>query len=130
MTPQPGKQTIAMHVLPTISRRKSNQAMKFGQLIEYKMRNTFLKKSYAKCGGETVPIFFSKKSKLSTFLNQESKLLHSLPVLYSFIVCQVEGYQNILKLNCRPVAFTLYKAFLKSKKKSRAVSLVHFLLYY
>ena len=27
------------------------------------------------------------------------------------IVCQVEGYQNILKLSCRPLAFTSYKAF-------------------
>ena len=70
MMPQPGKQTIAMHILPAISRSKSNQAMKFGQLIEYKMRKNFLKKSYAKCGGETIPIFFSKKSKLSTFLDQ------------------------------------------------------------
>ena len=27
--------------------------MKFGQLIEYNMRNIFLEKSYTKCGGET-----------------------------------------------------------------------------
>ena len=26
--------------------------MKFGQLIEFNMRNIFLKKLYAKCGGE------------------------------------------------------------------------------
>ena len=41
------KQTIAVHVLPNISRSKGNQTMKLGQLIEYKMRNIFLKKSYA-----------------------------------------------------------------------------------
>ena len=35
-----------------------------------------------------------------------------------FIVCQVEGYRNILKLRCRPLAFTSYKAFLKIKKRS------------
>ena len=29
--------------------------MKFGQLIEYNMRNTFHEKSYTKCGGETSP---------------------------------------------------------------------------
>ena len=29
--------------------------MKFGQLIQYKMRDIFLEKSYAKCGGETNP---------------------------------------------------------------------------
>ena len=39
--------------------------MKFGQLIEYDMRNTFLEKSYSKCGGETILRPFSKKPKLS-----------------------------------------------------------------
>ena len=29
--------------------------MEFGQLIEYNMRNIFPKKSYAKCGAETIP---------------------------------------------------------------------------
>ena len=28
--------------------------MKFGQLIEYKMRNIILEKLYLKCGGETI----------------------------------------------------------------------------
>ena len=35
-----------------------------------------------------------------------------------FIVCQVEDYHNILKLSCGPLAFTLYKALLKNKKRS------------
>ena len=43
MTSQPGKQTIAMHLLPNISRSKGNQTMKFGQLAECNMRNTFMK---------------------------------------------------------------------------------------
>ena len=34
-----------------------------------------------------------------------------------FIACQVEGYRNILKLSCRPTAFTSYKAFLKYKTR-------------
>ena len=50
MTSQPGKQTIAIHILPNISRSKGNQTMKFGQLIEYNMRNIFLEKPYTKCG--------------------------------------------------------------------------------
>ena len=33
MTLQPRKETIAIHILANISRRKDNQAMKFGQLI-------------------------------------------------------------------------------------------------
>ena len=57
---QPGKQTIAMHILPNISRSKGSQIMKFGQLIEYNMRKNFLEKSYTKCGGETIPTPFSK----------------------------------------------------------------------
>ena len=50
-----------MHILPNILRSKSNQTAKFGQLIEYKMRNIFLEKPYTKYGGETIPRPFSKK---------------------------------------------------------------------
>ena len=70
MTSQPGKQTIAIHTLPNISRIKGNQIVKFVQLIQYDMRNTFLKKSYAKYGEETIPRPFSKKTKLSISLDQ------------------------------------------------------------
>ena len=58
----------AMHILPNITRTKGNQTMKFGQLIEYNMRNIFLEKSYTKCAGENIPRPFSKKSKLSKSL--------------------------------------------------------------
>ena len=44
--------------------------MKFGQLIEYNMRNVFIEKSYIKYGGETAPRAFSKKSKFSMSLDQ------------------------------------------------------------
>ena len=70
MMSQPGKQTIAIHILSNISRSKGNQTMKFGQLIECNMRNIFLEKSYTKFGGETIPRPFSEKSKLSIFLDQ------------------------------------------------------------
>ena len=66
------------------------------------MRKVFLEKSFGKCGGEISPRPFSKKSKLSMFLEQQSKVLHSL-----FSLCvQVDGYRNILNLRCRPLAFT------------------------
>ena len=48
MASQTGKQTIAMHILPDIARRKGNQTVKFSQVIEYNMRNIFLEKSYTK----------------------------------------------------------------------------------
>ena len=70
MTLEFGKQAIAIHILINISRSKSNQAMKHGELIEYNMRNIFLKKSWAKCGGETIPLPFSKNSELSISLDQ------------------------------------------------------------
>ena len=52
-----------------MSRSKGSQAMKFGQLLEYNMGNIFLEKSYPKCGEETIPRPFSKKSKLSISLD-------------------------------------------------------------
>ena len=42
-------------------KKKGNQTMKFGLLIEYNMRNIFLNKSCTKFGGETTPRPFSKK---------------------------------------------------------------------
>ena len=47
MTARPRNQAIIMHILPNISRSKGNQTMKFGQLIEYNMKNVFLGKSYS-----------------------------------------------------------------------------------
>ena len=44
--------------------------MKFGQLMEYNMRNVFIEKLYTKCGGETTPRPFSGKLKLSIPLDQ------------------------------------------------------------
>ena len=64
--------------------------MKFGELIEYN-RTVFLEKSYAKCDGETVTRPFSKKSKLSISLDQQSKVLYFSLLFY----VQVKGYQNI-----------------------------------
>ena len=70
ITSQPGKQTIVIHILPNISRNKGNQAMKFGQLIEYNMRNITLAKSYTKCGEETSHRPFSGKLNLSISMDQ------------------------------------------------------------
>ena len=70
MTSQPGKQTIAIPILPNMSRSKGNQIMKFGQLIEYNIRNIFLEKSYTECGGKTINRSFQKKKKISISLDQ------------------------------------------------------------
>ena len=56
--------------------------MKFGQLIKYNLKNIFREKSYTKCGGETIPRPFLKKSKLSISLDQCSKVLFVLFLLF------------------------------------------------
>ena len=43
MTSQTGQQIITIHILPTISRSKANQAMEFSQVIEYNVINILLK---------------------------------------------------------------------------------------
>lgn len=47
-------QIITKHKLYNTGRSKGNQAMKFGQLIEYNMSNVFLEKPYTKYVGETM----------------------------------------------------------------------------
>ena len=64
--------------------------MKFGQSIEHNIRDMFFEKLYKKCGGDTLPRPFSKKTQLSISLDQKSKVLYSL----SFTACQVEDSQN------------------------------------
>ena len=62
MTSQTGQQIITKHVLSNILRNKGNQAMKFGQLLEYNMRNIFLEKYFSntKRSGEASLIIFLK----------------------------------------------------------------------
>ena len=70
-------------MLNSVSRSKGNKTIKFGQLMEYNIKNIFLEKSYANCGRNTIPRPFSKKSKLSISLDQYSKGLCSLFLLYA-----------------------------------------------
>ena len=67
---QLGKKTIALNILPNVSRSKGDQTIKFRQLIEYNMRHIFLEKSCTKCGGVTILRPFSKKLELSIPLDQ------------------------------------------------------------
>ena len=60
---------------------------KFPEIPEYSLRNIFLERSYTKCGGETIPRPFPKKSKLSISLDQYF-------IYFVFIVCQVVDYRN------------------------------------
>ena len=78
MTSQPGTQTIVIHILPNVTRSKSSQPMKFGQLIEHNIKNIFLPKSYTKHDGVAIHRPFSKKSKLRISLDQLPEFLLSL----------------------------------------------------
>ena len=71
----PGKQTTAKLILSNISQIKGSQTMTYCKFIEHNMRNIFLKKSFTKCGGETITRPYPKKSKLSISLDEQSKVL-------------------------------------------------------
>ena len=107
--PQSKKQTTPKDILCINSRRKSNHTMKFGQLIEYNMKINFPEKSYTKYGGESILRSFCENRQ-----NRANLWINSLK--FVFIVCKVEGRQNILKLSCGPPASSLFKAFSKIKK--------------
>ena len=74
--------------------------MKLGKLIEYNMRNIFLKKLYTKCGGEVSSRPFYKK--ISTIWNA---------IYFVFNVCSSWGLPIILKLRYWPLIFILHKSF-------------------
>ena len=69
ITSQTEQQIITIYILPNISRSKVNQTIKFGQLIEYNIRNIFLGKAYTKCGAEASSRPFYKNSKLNISLD-------------------------------------------------------------
>ena len=100
-TSQTGKHTIVIHILPNISRSKSNQPMKFSQLIEYN-NEIFLVKSYTKCGEEAIPRPFSKKFKIGDiWINS----LHFCSVY--LIVSQSEGIPNHIETKMLTICFYL-----------------------
>ena len=52
--------SMILIILPNISRCKGNQAMKFGQLIDYNMRNIFLKNDTQNMAEKVFPDSFLK----------------------------------------------------------------------
>ena len=53
MTSQPSQQTTTIQTLPNISQCKDNEIIKFGQVIDYNKRNTFVQKSCIRQGKKT-----------------------------------------------------------------------------
>ena len=96
--------------------------MKFNQLIKYVKRNIFLKSHTQNVVEILFSDPFSKNQNWAYFWINSVKFY-----IDCFIVCQVEDYQKILKLSCRSLAFTSYKAFLKTKRGLELVSLANFM---
>ena len=67
-----GKQIINIHIFPNISTSKGNQTIKFGPLIEYKLRYFSLQKTCRKKRRETSsrPLFVFKKALCSNIFIQ------------------------------------------------------------
>ena len=79
--------------------------MKLVQLIEYNLRNIFLDKSYIKRN------YWRTLFQNLAIDSISGSIVSKSFIQFVFIVSQTEGYQNILKLSCRLLAFTSYKAF-------------------
>ena len=112
MTSQPGLQITVMHILLNISRSKDNQAMKFGQLIEYKKRNIFFLKIIHRMRQRNQSPYLKNQVLTCLWINS----LKFNTKQFVLIVCQVEAYGNILKLSCTLLAFTSFYDFLKIKE--------------
>ena len=104
--------------------------MKFPQLIEYNMRKIFLEKSYTKCGRETSPRSFFKKSKLSISLNQQSEILCSL--YCTLLYCKSKSRTTMIYWNHGADHLLLphIKIFWKAKWSLGLVLLPHFVAWF
>ena len=113
-----------MHILPTISRSKSNQTMKFGQLIEYKMRNTFLEKLYTICGEKLCPQTLFLKN-----LNWAYLWIITLKFVTFFSDCMPNwGLSKYIETKLQKFRFYHKQSFffLKKKKILELLSQPHF----
>ena len=66
---------------------------------------------------------------LGSFLKTQNLAHLWINVLYSLFLsyAQVEGYRNLLKQRCKPLAFTSYKTFSKNVRGLELVPLSYFL---
>ena len=82
MTAQPRKQTTAIQILSKISKRKDNQAIKFGQLIEYNIRNIFVKNYTQNVEAKLFQDSFVKNQNSAYLWINNSLVLYSLLLLF------------------------------------------------
>ena len=116
-----GQQIITIHILTNIWRSKDNHTMIFDQLIKYNMKKKFSWKVYTKHDGETSPRVFLWKNQNWTYF-----WTNSLKCYKIYFYVKVEIYQIILKhikniWRSWPLAFTLYKTFVKNKRSGTSL---------
>ena len=78
MTSETRKQIVIIYILLKSLSSKNNQSIKVGQLIECKVKDIILEKSYTKCDEQSSSASFSEKSKMNIFLYQQSEILYSM----------------------------------------------------
>ena len=82
-----------MHILPNISRRRSNQTMKLDQVLECNMRNIFLQKSCRNGAGRLVPDLF-------LFFKKALYEVKAIGLQLSFNIFQQSSTWHKIKTNC------------------------------
>ena len=88
--------------------------MKFGRLIEYNIRNILLETLYPKCGKETIPRPFSKKSYIvSIFVDQYSQVLYILLLLFA----KMRGLSKVIESKLKTTCFYLIWRFFKKQNE-------------
>ena len=97
--------------MTNVLRSKGNQAMKFGQFIEYNMRNIFIEKPYTKCDGNPILIPFSKHQKWA-FL-----FINILKVYRAFSYCMPSwGLSKDIENKLQTACFYLIWSFFKKTR--------------
>ena len=100
--------------------------MKFGQLIEYNMRNIFLEKSYTKWGGKTILGRFSRISKVSIYLWINSLKFYTAAVCFYYMASW--GLSKHIKTKLRITCFYIRGNNKEATKRDlELVPLSHFL---
>ena len=95
-----------------MSKSKDNQTKQLSQLIEYNIRNIFMKKIVPKYGAETISRTFSQKQKLIKSLDQNLEVLQS-----SFLLFVLRwGLSKDIETILQAIYFNLTQSFKKKQK--------------
>ena len=95
-----------------MSKSKDNQTKQLSQLIEYNIRNIFMKKIVPKYGTETISRPFSQKQKLIKPLDQNLEVLQS-----SFLLFVLRwGLSKDIETILQAIYFNLTQSFKKKQK--------------